>query len=235
MSELHAALGSRRRVRATRIAAEAYDHLEEASADLEARGMSRADAEHAAVARMGPAADYAAGFRTATPTDWLIDTVRWVVPLVGVLLLAIGAALTLVDATGWIVGADPVAAARVRVWRTCTHAIRGECVGDWRESTAPTLLVAGIIFVLAGIGVTAVSLVLGRRYSDRELVPRWLRRAAFGLFGLLGAVLIIGGSTRSLLDASWRWVPLWAATGVACVTAALLGHRRIGREPSPTS
>jgi hypothetical protein len=71
----------------------------------------------------------------------------------------------------------------------------------------------------------SVHLVLQRRFSDLELMPRLLDIGAQLSLATLGAVLLIGGATRSSLDASWRWVPLWLPVGLACLGAALLLHR----------
>lgn len=42
------------------------------------------------------------------------------------------------------------------------------------------------------------------------------------MLGVLGLVRFIGGATRSALNASWRWVPIWLALGVACLAVARL-------------
>jgi hypothetical protein len=126
----------------------------------------------------------------------------------------------------------PVSAQTVRVWRTCRDSINGECVGGWNETHAPSLAVVGAVCLVAGLIVVAVHWLLRRRYSDLELMPRLLDIGTQVSLAALGAVLLIGGATRSSLDDSWHWVPLWLPVGVACIGAALLLHRSDVRRSS---
>lgn len=127
------------------------------------------------------------------------------------------------------VGTGPVSAQTVRVWRTCRESAGGECVGGWNETHAPSLVVLGTICLIAGLAALSVHLLLRRRYSDLELMPRLLDLGAELSLAALGAVLLFGGATRSALDASWHWVPVWLAVGLASVAVALLLHRSAQR------
>jgi hypothetical protein len=133
--------------------------------------------------------------------------------------------MVLIEAFAWSIGAGPVSAQAVRVWRTCRESVGGECVGGWNETHAPSLVVLGTICLAAGLAAVFVHLLLRRRYSDLELMPRVLDLGAQLSLAALGTVLLVGGATRSALDASWHWVPVWLAMGLASVCVALLLHR----------
>jgi hypothetical protein len=141
------------------------------------------------------------------------------------ILLGLGALMVLVETLAWSIGAGPVSAQTVRVWRTCPDSAGGECVGGWNETHAPAFVVLGAICLVAGVIALAGYWLLRRRYSDLDLMPRLFDVGTQVSLGTLGAVLLIGGATRSSLDASWRWVPVWLAVGLACIAAALLLHR----------
>jgi hypothetical protein len=225
LQDLRAALTSERRLRRTRIIAEARDHLRSSAEEFEREGMSRLEAEERAVTRLGDPRSFAREFSSPTTRDWLVDTVAWGSSRAAALLLGLGALLVLVETFAWTVGAGPVSSQAVRVWRSCRDSIGGECVGGWDETRAPTLAVVGAICLLLGLAALAVHLLLRRRYSDLELTPRLLDIGAELSLAGLGVVLLVGGATRSTLDASWQWVPVWLPVGLTCLAAALLLHR----------
>ena len=232
MHELRDALASERRLRETRIVDEARDHLHSSADELEQRGMSRREAEAKAVAQLGDPRRFAREFSPPARLDWLVDATAWWSSRVAAILLGLGALMVLLGTLAWSVGAGPVSAQTVRVWRTCRHSINGECVGGWNDTHAPSLLVLGAMCLVAGLIVLAVHWLLRRRYSDLELMPRLLDIGTQVLLATLGAVLLVGGATRSSLDASWQWVPLWLPVGLACLGAALLLHRSDVRQSS---
>jgi hypothetical protein len=133
--------------------------------------------------------------------------------------------MVLIETLVWSIGGGPVPAQTVRVWRRCSESINGECVGGWDDTYVPSLVLLGAVCLVAGVILVAVHLHLRRRFSDLELMPHLLDVGAQLSLATLGAVLLIGGATRSSLDASWRWVPLWLPVGLACLGAALLLHR----------
>jgi hypothetical protein len=225
LKELDEALTSERRLRRTRIIGEARDHLRSSADELERKGMSRHEAEERAASRLGDPRSFAQGFSQATTRDWLIDTTAWWSSRVATLLLGLGAVVLLVETFAWAVGAGPISAQAVRVWRTCRDSAGGECVGGWDDTHASSLVVLGAMCLLAGLAALAVRLLLRRRYSDLELTPRALDIGAELSLAALGFVLLIGGTARSSLDASWHWVGLWLPVGLACLGAALLLHR----------
>jgi hypothetical protein len=193
--------------------------------------MSRREAEAKAVAQLGDPGRFAREFSPPARRDWLVDAAAWWSPRAAAILLGLGALMLLIETLAWSIGAGPVSAQLVRVWRTCGNSIDGECVGGWNETHAPAFVVLGAICLVAGVIALAVYWLLRRRYSDLELMPRLLDVGTQVSLGTLGAVLLIGGATRSSLDASWRWVPLWLPVGLACIGAALLertfrDHRR---------
>jgi hypothetical protein len=225
LQELDDALTSERRLRRTRIIGEARDHLRSSADELEREGMSRRDAEQRAVSKLGDPRSFARGFSQPTTRDWLIDATAWWSSRVAALLLGLGSVMLLIETFAWSVGADSISAQAVRIWRTCRNSVGGECVGGWDETKAPALVVLGAICLLAGLAALAVHLLLRRRYSDLELTPRLLDIGAELSLAALGVTLLIGGATRSALDASSHWVPLWLPVGLACLAAALLLHR----------
>jgi hypothetical protein len=225
LQELGEALTSERRLRTSRIIAEARDHLRSSAEELEREGMPHHEAEQKAVAKLGDPRDFARGFSPPTTRDWLVDAATWWSSRVAAFLLGLGALMVLIETFAWAVGAGPVSAQGVRVWRTCRDSVSGECVGGWDETRAPALVVLGSIFLVAGLAALAVHLLLGRRYSDLELTPRLLDVGAELSLAALGVVLLVGGATRSSLDASWHWVPVWLPLGLACLGAALLLHQ----------
>jgi hypothetical protein len=225
LQELGDALTSERRLRRSRIIAEARDHLRSSADELEREGIPRHEAEQRAVAKLGDPRGFARGFSPPTTQDWLIDATTWWSSRVAALLLGLGALMVLIETFAWAVGAGPVSAQGVRVWRTCSDSVGGECVGGWDETRTPALVVLGSILLLAGLAALTVHLLLRRRYSDLELTPRLLDIGAELSLAALGIALLIGGATRSSLDASWQWVPVWLPVGLACLGAALLLHR----------
>jgi hypothetical protein len=228
------ALTSERRLRSTRIVDEAFDHLHSSADALERQGMSRHEAESKAVAQLGDPRRFVREFSPPRRLDWLVDATAWWSSRVAAALLGLGALMLLIEALAWSIGVGPVSAQTVRVWRTCRDSVNGECVGGWNETHAPTLVALGAICLVAGFVVLAVHLLLRRRYSDLELMPRLLDVGAQVSLAALGAALLVGGATRSSLDASWRWVPLWLPVGLACIGAALLLHRSAGRRRAVT-
>jgi hypothetical protein len=225
MQRLRDALASERRLRKTRIADEARDHLYSSADELEQRGMARLEAEARAVAQLGDPRRFAREFSPPARLDWLVDATAWWSSRIAATLLGLGALMVLLETLAWSLGAGPVSAQTVRVWRTCRHSLDGECVGGWNDTHASSLVLLGAICLIAGLVVLAVHSLLRRRYSDLELMLRLLDIGTRVSLAALGAVLLIGGTTRSSLDASWRWVPLWLPVGLACIGAALLVHR----------
>jgi hypothetical protein len=225
MQELRDALASERRLRKTRIVDEACDHLHSSAAELEQRGMSRREAEAKAVAQLGDPRRFAREFSPPARQDWLVEAAAWWSSMAAAILLGLGALMVLIETLAWSIGAGPVSAQTVRVWRTCRASVNGECVGGWNETHAPAFVVLGAICLSAGVIALAVYWLLRRRYSDLELMPRLLDVGVRLSLATLGLVLLIGGATRSSLDASLKWVPLWLPVGLACIGAALLLHR----------
>jgi hypothetical protein len=225
MQQLRDALTSERRLRTTRIVDEARDHLQSSADELEQQGLSRHDAEAKAVAQLGDPRRFGGEFSSPARQDWLVDATAWWSSRAAATLLGLGALMVLIETLAWSIGAGPVSAQTVRVGRTCRDSSGGECVGGWNETHAPALVVLGAIFLVAGVIVLGVHWLLRRRYSDLELMPRLLDIGTQVSLAALGAVLLIGGATRSSLDASWQWVPLWLPVGLACIGAALLLHR----------
>ena len=222
LEELADALRSERRLRRTRIIAEARDHLCASADELERDGMSRREAEQNAVAKLGDPRNFAGAFSQPRATDWIVDTTAWLSSRVAALLLGLGALMVLIETVAWTVGAGPVSAQMVRVWRICPDSVGGECVGGWDETKAPAFIVLGAICLILGLAALALHLLLRRRYSDLELTPRLLNVVAELSLTALGVTLLIGGGTRSALDVSWHWVPLWLPAGLACLGAAVL-------------
>jgi hypothetical protein len=225
MQQLRDALTSERRLRKTRIADEARDHLYSSADEFEQQGMSRREAEAKAVVQLGDARRFAREFSPPSRRDWLVDATAWWSSRTAAALLGLGALMVLVETLAWSTGAGRVSAYSVTVWRTCRHSINGECVGGWNETHAPSLVVLGAICLVAGVIALAVHWLLRRRYSDLELMPRVLVVGTQVSLTTLGAVLLIGGATRSSLDDSWRWVSLWLPVGLVCIGAAFLLHR----------
>jgi hypothetical protein len=225
MQQLHDALTSERRLRRTRILDEARDHLSSSADELEQRGMPRREAEATAVAQLGDPRRFAREFSPPARRDWLVDATAWWSSRIAAALLALGALMVLVETLAWSSGAGRVSATTITVWRTCRDSIAGECVGGWNETHAPSLVVLGAICLVAGLIALAVHRLLRRRYSDLELMPRLLDIGTQVSLATLGAVLLVGGATRSSLDASWQWVSLWLPVGLVCIGAALLLHR----------
>jgi hypothetical protein len=225
LQELRDALASERRLRKTRIIAEVGDHLSSSADEFERQGMPRQEAEAKAVAQLGSPRSFAEAFSPPTRRDWLIDATAWWSSRVAATLLGLGTLMVLIETLAWSVGGGPVSAQDVRIWRTCRRSVGGECVGGWNETHAPSLLVFGTICLVAGLAAVSVHLLLRRRYSDLELMPALLDIGAKLSLAALGTVLLIGGATRSSLDASWHWVPLWLTVGLTCISAALLLHR----------
>jgi hypothetical protein len=225
LQELRAVLASERRLRTTRIMDEARDHLSSSADEFKREGMSRHEAEQSAVTKLGDPGSFAREFSRPTARDWLIDTTAWWSSRVAGLLLGLGAVMVLIETFAWTVGAGSLSAQTVRVWRTCHDSVSGECVGGWDETRAPALAVLGTICLVAGLVALVVHLLLRRRYSELELTPRLLDIGAELSLAALGVALLVGGATRSALDASWQWVPVWLSIGLACFGAALLLRR----------
>jgi hypothetical protein len=229
MQQLRDALASERRLRRTRIVDEARDHLHSSADELERRGISRREAETRAVAQLGDPRRFAREFSPPARQDWLVDATAWWSSRAAAAMLALGALMVLVEALAWSIGAGRVSATTVIVWRTCHRSIDGECVAGWNETHAPSLVVLGAVCLVAGLILLAVYRLLRRRYSDLELMPRLLDIGTRVSLATLGAVLLVGGATRSSLDASWQWVSLWLPVGLVCIGAALLLHRADAR------
>jgi hypothetical protein len=232
MQELRDELASERRLRKTRILDEARDHLHSSADELEQQGMARREAETKAVAHLGDPRRFAREFSPPARQDWIVDAAAWWSSRAAATLLGLGALMVLIETVAWSIGAGPVSAQSIRVWRTCSTSIDRECVGGWNETHAPALVVLGAICLVAGVILVAVHRLLRRRYSDLELMPRLLDVGAQVSLATLGVVLLIGGATRSSLDASLKWVPLWLPVGLACIGAALLMHRLDARRSS---
>jgi hypothetical protein len=230
IQQLRDVLTSERRLRKTRIVDEARDHLHASADELEQRGMARREAEAEVVAQLGDPRRFAREFSPPARQDWLVDATAWWSSRAAAALLGLGALMVLVETLAWSIGAGPVSAYSVTVWRTCRHSTGGECVGGWNGTHAPSLLVLGVICLVAGVIVLAVYWLLRRRYSDLELMPRLLDVSTQVSLAALGAVLLIAGATRSSLDASWQWVSLWLPVGLACMGTALLLHRADARK-----
>ena len=137
MQQLRHALTSERRLRKTRIVDEAHDHLHLSAEQLEQRGMSRRDAEAKAVAQLGDPRRFAREFSPPARRDWLVDATAWWSSRAAATLLGLGALMVLIETLAWSIGAGPVSAQTVRVWRTCSRSINGECVGGWNDTHAP--------------------------------------------------------------------------------------------------
>jgi hypothetical protein len=225
MQQLQDALASEPRLRKTRIVDELRDHLHSSADELEQQGMSRREAEAKALAQLGDPRRFAREFSPPARLDWLVDATAWWSSRAAAALLGLGALMVLVETLAWSIGAGPVSAYSVTVWRTCRDSINGECVGGWNDTNAPSLVVLGAICLVAGLIALAVHRLLRRRYSDLELMPRLLDVGTRVSLASLGAVLLVGGATRSSLDARWQWVSLWLPVGLACIGAALLLHR----------
>jgi hypothetical protein len=225
LRELRHALNSERRLRGMRILDEARDHLHSSSDVLEKRGMSRHEADVRAVAQFGEPAGFARDFSPPVRRDWLVDTTAWLSSRIAASLIALGALMLLIETLAWSIGTGPVSAQTVRVWQTCRHSINGECVGGWRYANAPSLLLVGAVCLAAGVIALTMHGLLRRRYSDLELMPRLLDVGTEISLATLGLVLLVGGTTRSSLDATWRWVPVWLPVGLACVGATVLLRR----------
>jgi hypothetical protein len=225
MQQLRDALALERRLRMTRIVDEARDHLDSSAHELEQQGMSRREAETKAVAQLGDPRRFAREFSPPARLDWLVDATAWWSSRVAAALLGLGALMVLVETLAWSIGADRVSAQAVRIWRTCRDSTGGECVGGWDNTDAPSLLVLGAICLVVGLILLAVHRLLRRRYSDLELMPRLLDVGTQVSLATLGAVLLVGGATRSSLDGRWQWVSLWLPVGLTCIGAALLLHR----------
>jgi hypothetical protein len=232
IQQLHDALTAERRLRKTRIVDEARDHLRSSADQLEQRGMSRREAETKAVAQLGDPRRFAREFSPPARQDWLVDATAWWSSRVAATLLGLGALMVLIETVAWSFGAAPISAQTVRVWRTCRDSIDSECIGGWNETHAPALVVLGAICLVGGVSLLGVHWLLRRRYSDLELMPRLLGVGTQVSLATLGAVLLVAGATRSSIDASWRWVPLWLPVGLACIGAALLLHRSDVRRSS---
>jgi hypothetical protein len=229
MQQLRDVLASERRLRKTRIVDEARDHLHSSADELERRGLPRREAEAKAVARLGDPRRFAQEFSLPAPLDWLVDATAWLSSRVAGALVGLGALMVLIETLAWSIGAGSVSAQSVRVWPSCVQSVGGECVGGWNETHAPALVALGAICLVAGLILLAVHRLLRRRYSDLELMPRLLDVGTQVSLATLGAVLLIGGLTRSSLDASWRWAPLWLPVGLACIGASLLVQRSDAR------
>jgi hypothetical protein len=229
LQQLRDALTSERRLRGTRIVVEARDHLHSSADELERQGMPRREAEAEAVAQLGDPRRFAREFNPPARRDWLVDAIAWWSSRAGATLLGLGALMVLIETLAWSIGANPVSAQSVRVWRSCDQSVNGECVGGWDDTYVPSLVVLGAVCLVAGLILVAVHWLLRRRFSDLELMPRLLDVGTQVSLATLGAVLLIGGATRSSLDASWRWVPLWLPVGLACIGVALLLHRADAR------
>lgn len=229
LRDLADVLASERRLRRGRIVDEARDHLRSSAARFEQQGMSRREAEAKAVALLGDPSDFAREFSQATGRDWVVDAAAWSSSRVAAILLGLGALMVLIETVAWWIGAGAVSARGVTIWRTCSDSVGGECVGRWDETQAPALAVAGVICLVFGAATLCLYWLLRRRYSDLELMPRLLGVGAQLSLAALGIVLLIGGASRSSLDASWRWVPLWLPVGLAALCAALLLHRNDNR------
>ncbi len=105
--------------------------------------------------------------------------------------------MVLIETLAWSIGAGPVSAQTVRVWRTCPESINGDCVGGWNDTHVPSLVVLGAVCLVAGVILVAVHLLLRRRFSDLELMPRLLDVGAQLSLATLGAVLLIGGAREA--------------------------------------
>lgn len=232
LAELRLALAAGRRVRAGRILAEAEEHLHEAADELQATGLSPAEAAQRAVDRLGAAGAYAARFRQPTGFDWLVDAARTLVPAIGWALVALGAISTFVAALDWVIGAGAIGGHGVRVWRTCPESVDGQCVGPWHNVYASSTLIAGGALIILGLLLVLSAGLIRHRYSARELFPRWIFWTGNGLLTTLGGLLLIGGAVRSSLDHSWHWVPFWATTGAVCLVIAALAARHERRLPA---
>lgn len=224
LADLRTALAADRTVRHRRILEEAADHLGEATADLEARGVSAGDAARTAVERLGRPEAYAARFRSRTGFDWAIDAARTVVPVLGWLLVAVGVLSTFRATLDWMLG-HPMRGHGVRVWRTCPQSADGQCIGPWQNHYASSTLIVGAVLILVGLAVVLAAVLVRRRYSQREVFPGWAFWAGSGLLAALGAYLLVGGANRSGLDHSWYWVPFWAIPGVVCLLVSALAAR----------
>jgi hypothetical protein len=225
LQDLADALASERRLRRGRIVEEARDHLRSAAESFEQQGMSRHEAEAKAVTLLGEPAGFARGFSRATWRDWVVDAIAWWSSKVAAILLGLGALMVLIETFAWSIGTGAVSPRGVTVWRTCSDSIGGECVGRWDETQAPALAVAGVICLIAGLATLSLYRLLRRRYSDLELMPRLLGVGAQLSLAALGIVLLVGGASRSSLDASLRWIPVWLPVGLASIGAAWLLHR----------
>jgi hypothetical protein len=229
MEQLREALASERRLRTTRIVDEASDHLHSSADALEQAGMSRREAEAKAVDQLGDPRRFAREFSPPARLDWLVDATAWLSSRAGATLLGLGALMVLIETLAWSIGTGRVSAHSITVWRTCRDSTGGECVGGWNETHTPALVVLGAICLVAGVILLDLHRLLRRRYSDLELMPRLLDVGTQISLASLGAVLLIGGATRSSLDGSWQWVSLWLPVALACIGAALLLHRADAR------
>jgi hypothetical protein len=129
--------------------------------------------------------------------------------------------MVLIETFAWSVSGQSVSPHAVRTWRACRKAIDGECVGGWNETYAASLTVAGAILMSRALPSWGRTDSCGDATRTSNFVSRFVDLAAQGSLAALGAVLLVGGATRSSLDESWQWVPVWLPLGIACLPAAL--------------
>jgi hypothetical protein len=220
--------------------AEAEDHLRQATAEGVARGLSRVDAERAAVKRFGTPEQFAAGLRPVSGPAGLRAVARQVFAagwlLGGIGMVSIGLSGALAAFVAAVYGKDLVAADkptdRLSPER-CEYLLAGypsasSChaasVAHHTEEIVRNGLTAGVLGVLA-----LVVFQLARRsrrfarFRPLTVLPPAGMTAAVGtaVFGLAGAVLV--ESAMSRLNAGERWGAGYSlVSGLATIPAFLL-------------
>lgn len=159
-----------------RLLDEASDHLHAAASELQAGGMSRREAEAAAVSRFGPVAPIARGASGRSLVTLVFETSRAAVFLAGCGLVAVGVSgLVALVMNLWF--------GRSFVGGVSVFGLGGPSAAE----TADDAVVLRVIAGLAGALVLLAYLAIRRRVSSPPMLPA-------GLVDALGAAAFAGGA-----------------------------------------
>lgn len=211
--------------RATRrLLDEASDHLAAASAELQAAGMPRIDAEREAVRRFGPAAGVAGASWRSSFANLILETLRAAVLLGACGLVAVGLSGGVVAVLNVLFGDRFVGGATVL-------GTGGSTAAEGAHDAIGLRVLAG----LAGLLVLAAYALLRRYSKPAAVLPRGLVEALGAAAFAAAAVVLLGASVdQAAVGVGGHGVGFFLSGALVSLAGAILFSARATRALLPS-